>query len=436
MNYEITDAVQSSILPGMVKDLYYHGESNCDKQAYPVIKNNKFKLAFTNTGAGSNQFVISPDQGISDVICRLTLPAQGQNGADYDNVYSQLGWGYSLIDEVRVRYGGSTEYVWSGAQMLAQNLLDCENDSKKQALLSLGGAQAYPGDGPGGANTLESATALIYINLPHCSPRAEGKPLPFPSDLLVQPIIVTIRLKALSSVLANITGQTTGIPTQLATAEMQVNAERMTDSSDLLARREDMNTHAHTYPLKYFAQSEFTNLFPPGVESQVGVNVNLVGFRAGQVRDIMLWLEPVMPAGVGSAAQWYWQPLLNFTLTYNGEIFFTATNNAAQLWNLVEDKKAAGLQITDINPATGAPNGDAVFAPWTLVKFSQVDVPYDREYDLLAGKPILNAVVQTQFDLPALPTIAGVAATQWRLHAVYFYNSSLLMSRGSCDYVF
>jgi hypothetical protein len=429
MNYEISDAVQSSILPGTVKDLYYNNESNTKKQAYSVVKNNKFKLAFTNLGQGSNQFVISPDQGISDVVARLTLPSEGQYGAIYANIFSQLGWGYSLVDEVRVRYGGSTEYVWSGAQMLAQNLLDCENDSKKQALLSLGGTQAE-------GTALAGATALLYINLPHCSPRAEGKPLPFPSDLLVQPIIVTIRLKALSQVFVQQTGTSTGIPTQLSTAELQVNAERMTDSSDLMARNIDMNTHAHTYPLKYFAQSEFTNLFPPGVASQTGVNVNLVGFRAGQVRDIMLWLEPVMPASSGSIAQWIWQPLENFTLTYNGEIFFTATANSAQLWNLVEDKKAANLQITNIDPATGLATGDALVAPWTLVKFSQVDVPFDREYDLIAGKPILNAVVQTQFDLPALPTYGGVTATQWRLHAVYFYNSSILMSRGSGDYVF
>lgn len=430
MNYEISDAVQSAILPGEVKDTYYPGLTNIHKQAYPVIKNNKFRLAFTNLGQGSNQFVVSPDQGISDMVVRLTLPTEGNYGAVYANVFSQIGWGYSLIDEVRVRYGGSTEYVWSGSQMLALNLRDAENDTKKQALLGLGGAQAT------GA-ALSGASAYCYINLPHCSPRAEGKPLPFPSDLLTQPIIVTIRLKALSQVLANVTGQTTGIPTQLDTAEMQVNAERMTDSADLLARRQDMNTHALSYPLKYFAQSEFTNLFPPGVQNQAGVNVNLVGFRAGQVREIMLWLEPVLPAAAGAAGQWFWQPIENFTLTYNGEIFFTSTATVSDLWNLVEDKKAANLQITDINPATGAPAASgAQIAPWLLVKFSQVDIPYDREYDLLAGKPILNAVVQCQFDLPALPTIAGQAATQWRLHAQYLYNSSLLMSRGSCDYVF
>ena len=428
MNYEISDATQSAILPGMVKDTYYPGLSNTHKQAYSCIRNNKFRQTFTNLGQGSSQFVISPDQGISDLVARLTLPADGQSGATYANIYSQIGWGYSAIDEVRVRYGGSTEYVWSGSQMLALNLLDCENDQKKQALLGLGGAQ-----GTGAA--LDGATALVYINLPHCSPRAEGKPLPFPSDLLTQPIIVTIRLKPLSAVFGLITGQTTGVPTSFASAELQVEAERMTDSADLLARREDMNTHALTYPLKYFAQSEFTNLFPVGQQNQA-VTLNLVGFRAGQVRDIMMWLEPVMPAVVGSAGQWYWTPINNFTLTYNGEIFFTSVANASQLWNLVEDKKSATLQITDIDPATGAPDGDAVSAPWLNVKFAQVDVPYDREYDLISGKPILNAVVQVQFDLPALPTIAGQVATQWRLHAQYLYNSSLLVSRGSCDYVF
>ena len=194
-----------------------------------------------------------------------------------------------------------------------------------------------------------------------------------------------------------------------------------------------MNTHALSVPLKYFAQQEvlIRNL-AAGANSLV-----LTGFRAGEVRDIMLWAEPVFPAGSanGAIGSTLWFPLSNTQLLYNGEIFFTSNGNVSQMWNLIEDKKKPAYDTTDVNPATGAP-GTGYSSSWTLVKFSQVDVPRDRMYDLVAGKPILNAVVQLQTTLPALPTLGGVSATSWTLHALYLYNASLLCSRGTTDYVF
>lgn len=176
MQYEITEATQSAINPGSVKDVYYYGETNVQKQAYPVVKNNRFLQQFANLTGGTSQFVISPNMGVSDIVCRVQLPAEGSAGATYANVWLPKAWGYNLIRTVSVRYGGSSQYFWTGSQILAQNLLDCENDAKMDQLLNLGGGQ-----GTGAA--LSGAEAFLYLNLPHCSPRAEGKPLPFPSDL-------------------------------------------------------------------------------------------------------------------------------------------------------------------------------------------------------------------------------------------------------------
>lgn len=424
MQYEITEATQSAINPGAVKDVYYYGETNVAKQAYPVVKNNRFLQQFANLTGGTSQFVISPNMGVSDIVIRLQLPAEGSSGATYANVWLPKSWAANLIRTVSVRYGGSSQYFWTGSQILAQNLLDCENDSKMDQLLNLGGGQGTGAD-------LSSAEAFLYLNLPHCSPRAEGKPLPFPSDLLTQPIVITVELNPIASIFGYVTGQSTGAPNALAAAEIQVNQEYLSDSADLLARRVDMNSHALSVPLKYFAQQEVVSRnIAPGAQ-----NIILTGFRAGEVRDIMLWLEPVMPAAAGAIGQFIWSPLQNTTLTYNGEIFFTANGGASQMWNLVEDKKSAQVSMVDVTPATGAAAG-AVPSSWTLVKFSQVDVPRDRMYDLVSGKPILNAVVNLQFTAPALPTYAGQTATSYNLHAVYFYNASLLCSRGTTDYVF
>jgi hypothetical protein len=433
MNYEITEATQSAINPGAVKDIYYYGETNTSKQAYPVVKNNRFKLQFANLGQGTSQFVISPNMGISDIVVRLTLPAVAGSVA-YTNASLNDGWGYSLIRTISVRYGGSSQYFWTGSQMLAQNLLDCENQSKADALLKLGGTFAVGAD-------CASAEALLYINLPHNSPRAEGKPLPFPSDLLTQPIVVTIELNAISSIFGGSNSASpSALPVQLSEAELQVNQEYMSDTADLLARRVDMNTHAISVPLKYFAQQEVLNTF--NAAAPASQQINLTGFRAGEVKDIMLWLEVQGDAsgnGVsGGAQQWVWYGLKNVELRYNGEVFFTSTGQASKLWNLVEDKKIAGFNTSEINFTANPASASDFLSSWTLVKFSQVDVPRDRMYDLVAGKPVLNAVINLSMVLPDEVLTGGVvtANTKVVLHAVYLYNASLLCSRGTSEYIF
>ena len=319
--------------------------------------------------------------------------------------------------------------------MFAQNMLDCENKTKCDSLINLGGVFAVGADCAG-------AEGLIYINLPHNSPRAEGKPLPFPSDLLTQPIVITIELNAPSAIFGGSDeAAPSGLPTQLDTAELQVNQEYMSDTADLLARRVDMNTHAISVPLKYFAQQEVLNTFNAG-QSGVAQQINLTGFRAGEVKDIMLWLEVVGDASgqgtSGGSKQFVWPLAKDVELRYNGEIFFTASGGSSQIWNLVEDKKIPGFNTNLIDYTADPATAAEYLSRWTLVKFSQVDVPRDRMYDLVAGKPVLNAVINLTLSLPDEVLTAGVvkAGTQVRLHAVYLYNASLLCSRGTSEYIF
>lgn len=176
---------------------------------------------------------------------------------------------YALINRISVRYGSSAQYFWSSAQMYLQNLMDCENSNKTDAVPALGGA-ALAGTACGGA------TAYVYLKLPHNSIRAQGKPLPFPSDLLVQPIVITVELFSLASIMTNQGGNLATAPTSLATAQLQVKQEMLTDTSDTLARRVDMNTHAYTFPLMYFAQQE-TQVQVTSSASSFNVSCNLTG---------------------------------------------------------------------------------------------------------------------------------------------------------------
>ena len=183
MQSELTESVQMSIRPGEVVDTYYYGDTNVEKQAFPCVVNQRFVQQFTNLGAGTSQFVISPNQGVSDIVCYLQLPANGTSGLTNDASGFQLveSWGYSLIKSVSVRYGSSAQYFFTGQQIWLQNLWDCEDARKRDQIASLGGLSVVGGAGVAGQE------AYVYLNLPHCSPRADGKPLPLPSDLEEDP---------------------------------------------------------------------------------------------------------------------------------------------------------------------------------------------------------------------------------------------------------
>jgi hypothetical protein len=412
MQSELTESVQQSIRPGEMVDTYYYGETNLEKQAYPCITNTRFVQNFTQTGAGSSQFVISPNQGVSDIILAFTFP----NVATDTGLALPIGWGYNLFSRISVRYGSSAQYFFSGSQTLLSNLFDAENGPKRDQLLQLGGNQAI------GSVAMSGAKAYVYLKLPHNSCRAAGKPLPFPSDLLVQPIVITVELLNTQSVVfVGTGGAITNVPNQLASAILQVRQEMLSDSSDLLARRVDMNQSAYTFPLMYFQQQE---VIVPLNAAQVSQSVNLTGFRAGEVKSILLWLTPTA-TGPNQAIRWL--NMRNITLTYNGEVFSRFDDESNQLWNLVSDEKSSSVTSAILTVAT-PPTSAAAVSYWTELPFAQVNMAYDKESKLLHGKPILNAVVNLTFDTPSV--------ADYTLHAVYNYNASLLCSRGSAEYIF
>jgi hypothetical protein len=417
MNSELTENVQDSIRPGEMVDTYYYGETNSEKQAYPCVVNNKFIQQFTNLQAGTSQFVISPYQGVSDIVIYMRMGSC----ATITNSMLPQGWGYSLIRSVSVRYGSSAQFFFTGEQIYLQNLFDAEDAAKRDQLASLGG-NALANAGLVAAGNPE---AYLYLNLPHNSPRADGKPLPFPSDLLVQPIIITVELNTISSVfVSDGGGAATNVPTALAQAQLQVKQEMMSDSADLLARRVDMNTHAYTFPLKYFPQQEVQISLANSAAAQ---SVNLTGFRAGEVRNILLWLTK--GTDLAQNGSHYWEQPEDIVLTYNGEIFYRADSESSQIWNLISDTKSAGVNTFAAGGGPPETWNTNVLSPWVDINFAQVNVPYDKEVKLVHGKPILNAVVNLTLTTPT-------AAADWVLHAVYLYNASLLCSRGGAEYVF
>lgn len=183
----------------------------------------------------------------------------------------------------------------------------------------------------------------------------------------------------------------------------------------------------------YFAQQE-TQTPLTAVANQA---VNLTGFRAGEVRSIVLWLTGNKDStnnNIGAYNPSRWVQPSNLQVTYNGEIFTRFDGLSAPLWNLVNDQKLSQVAVNIPDPVT-AGSSAAFTSTWIDCPFSQVNVPYDKECKLLHGKPVLNAVVQVLITPPAVGQ-TGYDATGYVLHAMYVYNASLLCSRGSSEYIF
>jgi hypothetical protein len=224
------------------------------------------------------------------------------------------------------------------------------------------------------------------------------------------------------------TGLLAAAPAALQTASLQVKQEMLTDTSDQLARRVDMNSHAATFVLPYFCQQVTTNIANSGSNS-----VSLTGFRAGEVKQIVLWFQPTTAAGQagittpgsGNYQPLLWQPITDVVLTYNGEVFNRFDSGSSELWNMIEDQKSSVVNNLSV-PNAGSSGSNPLTARYVKLDFAQVYSPLGRESTLVHGKPVLNAVVNLTFTAPAAGT----------LFAMYLYNASLLCSRGSAEYIF
>lgn len=435
-------SVQELVRDGSHHDLYYYDHSNMFTQSRPTLVNNKFIQAFTSPNSGVNQLIFSPDQGVSDIICGFALQPQTAQ-TDYTNYALNRGWGYSFINQIAVRYGGSSQYFFSGEQMLMQNVIDMQDAISRDTLFELGG-QASMGINPllpAGSNNdfAVQQVAYCYINLPHNTPNGDGlKMNPLPSELLRQPVLVQVELANLPSLFSSNAAATSSVLpfAPVSDAWFQVKQVRMINSEDLLTSHHEPSKIAYTLPLKYFPQQEYIlNVGGNGLKQ-----VNLTGFRNGGVRTIVLWLtnSNKTPAnGVVGTARPYnpfvWYPPEETTLSINGEIYYRSKFKSSLLLDLANNKQPNRLSTTQysapIGPLVPAVGGST--SEYVKVDFSQVNDAVFGVNMLVAGRSITNSIVNFQFNTPA-----NASSDSWILHALYLYNSSLVFAGGNCEYVF
>ncbi len=431
----MSEQLQSAMRLGSARDIYYYGRESLCKQAIPVVVDNRFRQALNNLRQGSSTFIISVDQGISDILLGVKLPAHGTNSVSYTDLGLPRGWLYDVIDRISVRYAGSSQYFWTGPQIRIENLREMPNPETRDALFELGGA-AMLGSASSGAGSFagDNLYAYAYVNLPHNSPNGSlGKPNPFPSEMLMSPIVVTCEMKYLPNIFSSAvaSGSLVGAPTAFDDAWFQVKQVHANDRGDLMVATAD-RSKAYSFPTKCFYQNEITVDIPAG---QTDANILLTGFRNGQVRSIIFWITDNNDTNPITTDRF----VKNFTnfilprdvqLLYNGTVYYDAKATSGQFWNLVSTETPSQVSSTVLSLVANDLVSTPAAKSWTEIAFGQVYEQLSGSHMYVAGKTIQNAVVNLSLKLPS-PTAAGAT-----LHAMYSYNCVIMCADGSASYVF
>lgn len=409
--------------PGDCVDLYYYDAQTSKRQCWPTTVNTKYVQQFANLNGGSSVFTIPPQQGVQDVVCSFVLPAL--SAGDADGLALNRGWGYQLINRVSFRYGGSSQYFLSGQQVL-QNAVRAQPSREAASDLLLLGGSAAGLLVSGGTNTLTTGAqyASIVIPLPHAVPSGVGKSHPFPSDLLTQQIQITVELNAPSSLFLKLAGSTGNAPSGLASANFQVQQVILNNAGDALARRVDMAENAYSFPAEFVQQEQVIALN----NTATAQSVVLTGFRSGEVKSIQCWLSRDSDYAAGNPWNWYLPTTME--MTYAGDVYARFDAQSSTLWNLINGDKYPGFQSISLSDAgSGVATGSSQVSTYVELPFAQPFVNEDEHNTLVHGKPITNGIVNLMVQTPD-------AQSDYKLHVSYIYNTTLLMSQGTCDYIF
>ena len=237
---------------------------------------------------------------------------------------------------------------------------------------------------------------------------------------------------------ANLTG--VALPAKclaLKSAQFQVQQVMFNNQGDALARRVDLATKAYAFPCEFVQQESLINL----QNTLAPQNVVLTGFRSGEVKSIEIWLtdnDDTLSNGptFGSLTGYNpntWYPPASVEMLYAGDIYARYDNGVGQLFNLINSNKSPAFDTVEAttNSSTGVVNAAPQLSQWLSLPFAQTLVDEDAHYILVHGKPITNGIINLNNLVIPYQSTSG-----WTMHVSYVYNTTLLFSQGTCDYVF
>ena len=426
-------STQEIVRIGEPLDMYYYSADTCKKSAFPTTQNTKYQVNFSNLGAGTSSFLFPPQNGLQDIVVTFSFAGIPSGSfSPLSGLALPAGWGYGLIKSCAFRYGGTSQYVLSGDQLLQNALRDQTSRTSCDDIVNIGGNYAS------GTDLQNTQTASVVLRLPHASASGVAKMLPFPTDLLTQSCQVLLEINPPASVWTNMTNSP--LPSQslsLAQAYFQCQQVMFNNMGDSLARRVDLSSKAYNFPCEFVQQKAIITLDPRASPS-APQSVTLSGFRSGSLRSIQIWLTDLADQQTSSSgAVTAYNPNKFYAPTsveclYAGDIYAKYDNGVGQLFNLLNSNKASAFDLAIVSTSAGSVNNPLPFlSQWLELPFAQPLCDEDSHYILMHGRTITNGIIN--LNNLVVPYVSSVG---WQLNCSFVYSASLLFSQGSCDYCF
>lgn len=186
-----------------------------------------------------------------------------------------------------------------------------------------------------------------------------------------------------------------------------------------------MNTMALSYPLKYFQQTTFRTTV--SATANTDVQINLTGLRSGSLKSIDIWAAKTSDITAGKSTKW--ELLSNVKLLMNGLVYYDSRSASNQLWSLLDAKTARSY-----NNSTVDVSGVSIISAGPSVA-SWINIPFAPHTEVLAGDAVVSTGISPLNSVLNLVVQTG-SSTDYQISVVYNYTSSLMFSRGGCEYVF
>ena len=403
------------------QDIYYYNSKTLRKQKIPTIQSTKFVQSLASLEGGSSVIVVSPEAGLQHVVLGLKLKAP----TDATGLALPKAWGYSAIDNIQFRYGSSTTYQKSGAQLLIEAIATAGSPAESNALMSLAGNELNSADDFNFTGVNENLRyAYCVLPLPHCGAQSGSDlPNPMPTELLSSPIVITITLKRQADIFKQIPGTTGEPPMAFEEAYLQTRSITPVDRGQLMKLKGD---ELYSMPVEFYQQVNSVALQNQS-DSQ---EVVLTGIRSGTLKGIHVWLKNE----ADTVNPFQFVPIVDAELMYMGNVIHKYKGVSSQLFDTIFTDTPSYFNNSTLSITPGPVsvwNSTDAISSWCHFPFAQRYEQMSAENTTLMGLGVANGTLNLRMKVPV------VSGANWRLYYSPVYSSALVMGAdGSCEVVF
>ena len=375
----------------------------------PVVRNTRFQQNFSSLNLPSSNTLQIPNISILDtMVYRVVL-------GPLTDVCLPLGWGYLLVNRVDVRYGASTVLTFNKNQILADLLLKADSKEKQDYLLRLGGDEIS-------ATTASDSEAVCFLNVLTSRIRQATAKLPYDSNLLSQPVQITVYFDAVSS----ICGGTGTAPTSMVDGSFacsQLDFKNMMDSLKGEMTADPMVEYNHFLVYRQDVSQQFTG----SNNANSPVNLTLTGFRWGtllSVSFVVVQNGNINTSSPNAKNPFLCERLSNINLVYNGQVLHRSLGHTEELFQMANRELPPIVSYSTLSGSASPFTSTATNIYIYKLDLSQFASEISEGH-LQSGINIGSNVMNLQFNTETNNT--------YSIFLGYDYNSAIRVSKGGAE---